>query len=47
MLNDKVQKKWADSVNVIFPNQSTFGTHMNISGVALAKNAPNKKMQLC
>ena len=43
MLNDKVQKKWADSVNVIFPNQSSFGTHMNISGVALAKNAPNKK----
>ena len=43
MLNDKVQKKWADSVNVIFPNQATFGTHMNISGVALAKNAPNKK----
>ena len=43
MLNDKEQKKWADSINVIFPNQSTFGTHMNISGVALAKNAPNKK----
>lgn len=43
MLNDKEQKKWADSVNVIFPNQSTFGTHMNISGVALAKNSPNKK----
>jgi iron(III) transport system substrate-binding protein len=42
MLNDKEQKKWADSVNVIFPNQSTFGTHMNISGVALAKNSPNK-----
>jgi iron(III) transport system substrate-binding protein len=33
---------WAESVNVIFPNQSGRGTHMNVSGMALTKHAPNK-----
>ena len=27
---------------IIFPNQNDRGTHVNISGMALAKNAPNK-----
>ena len=43
MLSDPEQKKWAESVYVIFPNQDGRGTHMNVSGVALAKYAPNKK----
>ena len=42
MLADPEQKKWAESVYVIFPNQNGKGTHMNVSGVALAKYAPNK-----
>ena len=42
MLNNDEQKAWADSVNIIFPNQVDRGTHMNISGVMLTKNAPNK-----
>lgn len=42
MLEDPVQKKWAESVNVIFPNQKGRGTHMNVSGAALAKHSPNK-----
>lgn len=42
------QKEWADAVYINFPNQSTTGTHMNVSGVALAKYAKNKEeaMQL-
>lgn len=36
------QKAWADSVYINFPNQTTTGTHMNVSGVALAKHAKNK-----
>jgi len=36
------QITWAKSVNLIFPNQLGRGSHMNISGIALTKNAPNK-----
>jgi iron(III) transport system substrate-binding protein len=36
------QKEWAKAVKVLFPNASDRGTHVNISGVALAKNAPNR-----
>lgn len=39
--NDK-QKGWVDQINIIFPNQDGRGAHANISGVLLAKNAPNK-----
>tara|TARA_B110000196_G_scaffold51419_1_gene42231 strand:- start:137 stop:640 length:504 start_codon:yes stop_codon:yes gene_type:complete len=42
MLKDPEQVSWAESVNVIFPNQSGRGTHMNVSGMALTKHAPNK-----
>jgi len=42
MLANKDQVAWADSVNLIFPNQAGRGTHMNISGVSLTKSAPNK-----
>ena len=36
------QKKWAASVKILFPNSNDRGAHMNISGVAMAKNAPNR-----
>ena len=36
------EKEWAASVKVLFPNAADRGTHVNISGMALAKNAPNK-----
>lgn len=36
------EKDWAASVKVLFPNAADRGTHVNISGMALAKNAPNK-----
>jgi len=35
------QKDWANSVNLIFPNQGDRGAHMNISGAAVAKHAPH------
>ena len=41
MLNDAKQKAWAESVYINFPNQTTTGTHVNISGMAMAKYAPN------
>ena len=31
----------ADRVGVVFPNQETWGTHVNIAGAAVAKNAKN------
>ena len=43
MVNDKEQKAWADSVYINFPNQETTGTHVNISGMAMAKYSPNEE----
>ena len=42
MLKDEQQKVWADAVYINFPNQSNRGAHVNISGIAMAKYAPNK-----
>ena len=42
MLNDDKQKVWADAVYINFPNQKNRGAHVNISGMAMAKYAPNK-----
>ena len=41
--NDKApeQKEWAASIKVLFPNANSRGTHVNVSGMALAKYAPN------
>ena len=36
------QKEWAKAIKVLFPNAGDRGTHVNISGMALAKSAPNK-----
>jgi len=36
------QKKWAAAVNIIFPNQSNRGAHVNISGGAVTASAKNK-----
>ncbi|MCC9622673.1 Fe(3+) ABC transporter substrate-binding protein [Thalassospira sp. MA62] len=42
MLDDPEQKEWADAVNLIFPNQDNRGMSMNISGMSLIENAPNR-----
>jgi iron(III) transport system substrate-binding protein len=36
------QKEWRAAIKVVFPTFETGGTHVNISGAALAKNAPNR-----
>ena len=36
------QQQWAQSVRIVFPSSSEMGTHVNISGMLLAKNAPNR-----
>lgn len=43
MLSDEEQTKWANAVHITFPNSDDRGTHVNISGVALTKSAPNKE----
>lgn len=43
MLADPDQQAWANSVNIVFPTFEDAGTHVNISGVALTKSAPNKE----
>ncbi|MGF1758430.1 Fe(3+) ABC transporter substrate-binding protein [Photobacterium sagamiensis] len=43
MINDEKQKPWAESVFIEFPGQKANGTHINVSGMAMAKYAPNKE----
>jgi iron(III) transport system substrate-binding protein len=44
LMNDKEadKKAWADATRVVLPTFQGGGTHVNLSGVVLAKNAPNK-----
>ncbi|EEW26436.1 Fe(3+) ABC transporter substrate-binding protein [Rhodobacter ferrooxidans] len=41
MLADPEQAEWAGAVRIVFPVFENGGTHMNISGVAMTKAAPN------
>ena len=43
---DPEQKDWAASMKVLFPKTEDRGTHVNVSGMALAKHAPNKEAAL-
>jgi len=36
------QKAWANSVSMLFPNTQDRGTHVNVSGAVVAKNAPHR-----
>lgn len=38
---DPEEKVWGNAINVIFPTFEDGGTHVNVSGAALAKHAPN------
>jgi len=42
MQSNPEQVSWAQAVNINFPNQQNRGSHINVSGMALAKYAPNK-----
>lgn len=43
MLENEEQRAWAEAARIEFPNQEGRGTHVNISGMALAKHAPNEE----
>lgn len=43
MMSDPKQKPAADQVRPVFPDQAGAGAHMNISGAAVAKHAPNRE----
>jgi iron(III) transport system substrate-binding protein len=40
------QKEWAKAIKVLFPNAADRGTHVNISGVVMTRNAPNRDAAL-
>lgn len=42
MLDDEEQTEWANSVRILFPVFENGGTHVNVSGMAMTKAAPNK-----
>ncbi len=46
MLADPEQAEWANSVRIIYPVFEGGGTHMNVSGVAMTKAAPNPEEAL-
>ncbi|WP_103255960.1 Fe(3+) ABC transporter substrate-binding protein [Tabrizicola aquatica] len=46
MIADPEQVPAAESVNILFPTFEAGGTHLNISGVAMTKSAPNKENAL-
>ncbi|MFC3087243.1 Fe(3+) ABC transporter substrate-binding protein [Tabrizicola soli] len=46
MLADPEQAPAAETVTIVFPTFENGGTHLNISGVAMTKSAPNKENAL-
>lgn len=43
MLGNPEEREWAESVNVVFPRFEGGGTHVNVSGIAMTKAAPNRE----
>lgn len=41
MMENPEQKVWAESVNLVFPNQDNRGSHINVSGAVITKYSPN------
>ena len=46
MLSDPEQREWAESVRIVFPTFEDGGTHVNVSGIAMTKAAPNREEAL-
>lgn len=46
MLADPEQAEWANAVRIVYPVFENGGTHMNVSGVAMTKAAPNHEAAL-
>jgi len=43
MLSNDKQIPWAKSVFMFFPNQNTYGTHINVSGAGITKSSGRKE----
>ncbi|MDC9701431.1 MAG: Fe(3+) ABC transporter substrate-binding protein [Alphaproteobacteria bacterium] len=43
---DTGQRKWAKSVKILFPDANGRGTHVNVSGMFMVKDAPHPKSAL-
>ena len=41
--SNSAEKEMAEKVGVVFPNQSSWGTHLNVAGGAVAKNSKNSE----
>ena len=37
------ERQVGEKIGIVFPNQATWGTHVNISGAGVLKNAPNRE----
>ena len=46
MLKDPEQRQWAEAVRIVFPEFKSGGTHVNVSGIAMTKAAPNRENAL-
>ena len=46
MLSNPDQKEWAEVSRIVFPTFEGGGTHVNVSGIAMTKAAPNKDAAL-
>lgn len=46
MLADPEQAAWANSVRIVYPTFEDGGTHVNVSGVAMTRAAPNRAAAL-
>ena len=46
MISDPEQQAWADAVRIVFPKFEDGGTHVNVSGIAMAKYSPNRENAL-
>jgi len=46
MLEDAEQAEWGNSVRIIFPKFENGGTHVNVSGIGMAKFSPNPENAL-
>ncbi|MCY4463481.1 MAG: Fe(3+) ABC transporter substrate-binding protein [Albidovulum sp.] len=46
MISDPEQQAWADAVRIVFPKFEDGGTHVNVSGIAMAKHSPNRENAL-
>ncbi len=44
--NETEQQEWARSVRIIFPNAEDRGTHVNVSGIVMARYAPHPEAAL-